>query len=126
MMKQDRKSLKGNLKAFRGSALRRLRSTPSYFFLIWRWSMWIYALVIVIGVDQSYKTRVVYATTVYLLGITFVQTAIVTLYAPVLQMLFPRRRGQALIGDEETDILPPLVRTKNPYWDSAVYGLDVI
>src|SRR5437660_707034 len=42
------------LKLFRArtipdATLRRLRSTPSYFFLIWRWSMWLYALVVIVS-----------------------------------------------------------------------------
>ncbi len=127
MTKQGKKNLRGNLKALRGSTMRRLRSTPSYFFLIWRWSMWLYALIIISGVDQSYKTKAVYTTTVYLLAITFVQTAIVTLYAPVLRLLFPLKRRQQIDNEEDEDgILPPLARTKNPYWNIAVYGLDLL
>ncbi|HEY4388011.1 MAG TPA: sensor histidine kinase [Ktedonobacteraceae bacterium] len=127
MIKQRRQRFISNFKAFRGSTLRRLRSTPSYFFLIWRWSMWIYALIIILGIDHDYKTKAVYATTVYLLIITFIQTIIVTLYAPALHMLFPLRKSrQAQLDNDETDILPPIARTQNPYWDIAVYGLDVI
>jgi signal transduction histidine kinase len=124
---QGKQSFTGNLKAFRGSTLRRLRSTPSYFFLVWRWSMWLYALVIIIGVDSSYKTKAVYPTTVALLLITFIQTAFVTLYAPVLQRLFPfKKRQQALSEDDDTDILPPIARTQNPYRNIAIYGLDLV
>jgi signal transduction histidine kinase len=115
--------------------LRRVRNTPSYFFLIWRWSMWLYALIVILGYPQNTP---IYATCHYLLIVTLLQTLIVTLYAPLFQVFLPRlnknhilryfpyKPRRAPAEDEESDIKPPLPRTRNPYWDVAIYGLDVI
>ncbi|MDQ6660011.1 MAG: hypothetical protein M3Z24_03485, partial [Chloroflexota bacterium] len=123
------------------TTLRRLINTPSYFFLIWRWVMWLFALIWIISVNfKPYP-----ALAIILLSITFLQTLIVTLYAPVFQIFLPglpgmrrlrmpqqqrsqskrriRRRPPA--SDEETDILTPIATTRNPYWGIAIYGLDV-
>ena len=120
------------------TTLRRLRNTPSYFFLIWRWSMWFYALIVILGSGQDYKISPVYQTCLYLLGVTLLQTLIITLYAPIFQVFLPllsKRRilphlrykqRRAPTEDEEPDIPPPLPQTRNPYWDIAIYGLDVI
>ena len=118
--------------------LRRLRNTPGYFFLIWRWSMWLYALIVILGSSQYYKNSPVYTTCLYLLIVTLIQTLVVTFYAPIFQFFLPRlnkknilhyfhykiRRARA--EDEEPDITPPLPRTRNTYWDIAIYGLDVL
>jgi signal transduction histidine kinase len=118
--------------------LRRLRNTPGYFFLIWRWSMWLYALTVIVGSNQYYKNSPVYTTCLYLLIVTLFQSLIVTFYAPIFQFFLPRinkkhilryfhykiRRARA--EDEEPDITPPLPRTRNTYWDIAIYGLDVL
>lgn len=137
-MSQTKSMLKIKFSSLRGNQLRRLLSTPSYFFLIWRWSMWCYALIIIAFVPSTYKNGQVYPTTVFLLLITFVQTLAVTLYAPVFQFLLPRSSlsnllhwqqapaGQQTEQNEKTDILPPLTRTKNPYWDMTIYGFDVL
>lgn len=125
-------------KALPDTTLRRMRNTPSYFFLIWRWGTWLYALIVILGSDQHHKNSPVYNTCLYLLIITLFQTLIVTLYAPMFQVFLPRmsrqrrvrnsrRRPQRAVGDDaETEITPPLMRTRNPYWDIAIYGLDVI
>lgn len=125
------------------ATLRRLRVIPSYFFLVWRWSMWLYALVVIVFTHPSYidTNTVKYGSmAALLLVITFIETLIVTLYAPVLQILFPRllagsmrhtkepgqlRRQQA---DEEgeAELLPPFAQTRNHYWNIAIYGMDVI
>jgi signal transduction histidine kinase len=90
------------------------------------------------------------------LGITFIQSLVVTLYAPVFKIFMPRlpwqktekvstagqrkaqpakRKRSILRGrsntsppatDEEPEILPPLARSNNPYRDFAIYSLDVI
>jgi signal transduction histidine kinase len=125
------------------TTLRRLRNTPSYFFLLWRWVAWLLALITVVA-DASYRSSWL---AILLLVITFLQTLVVTLYAPVFQILLPglprtkrvraprqhrRRRlwksGQLepLATDEEPDLLTPLARTRNPYWDAAIYSADVV
>ncbi len=118
--------------------LRRVRNTPGYFFLIWRWSMWLYALIIIVGSGQAYKDSPAYSTCLYLLIVTFLQSLIVTLYAPLFQVFLPRlnkirilryiyyKPRRAPAEGEESDITPPLPRTRNPYWDIAIYGLDVV
>src|SRR5207244_10464061 len=84
---------------------------------------------------------------ILLLVISFLQTLVVTLYAPVFQILLPglprtkrvraprrhRRRRlwksghlEPLATDEEPDLLTPLARTRNPYWDAAIYSADVV
>jgi signal transduction histidine kinase len=125
------------------TTLRRLRNTPSYFFLLWRWVAWLLALITVVA-DASYRSSWL---AILLLVITFLQTLVVTLYAPVFQILLPglprtkrvraprqhrRRRlwksGQLepLATDEEPDLLTPLARTRKPYWDAAIYSADVV
>ncbi|GHO89706.1 sensor histidine kinase [Dictyobacter formicarum] len=125
------------------STLRRLRVIPSYFFLVWRWSMWLYALVVIVFTHPSYidTNTVKYGSmAALLLVITFIETLIVTLYAPVLQILFPRLlagsmrrtreqgqlRNQQADEEGETELLPPFAQTRNHYWNTAIYGMDVI
>lgn len=110
-------------KALPDTTLRRIRNTPSYLFLIWRWGTWLYALIVILGSDQSYKNSPVYNTCLYLLLITLFQTLIVTLYAPMFQAFLPRtsrqrterslqqRRQRAPAEDTEPEVTPPLVRT---------------
>ena len=144
-MSQRNKSLRG----IPSTTLRRLRYTPTYFFLIWRWTFWIYALVWIMVVPASSKNLLL-----VLLVITFIQSLIATLYTPVFKIYFPRlpfqskgknprqdkqrksrtrhwfrwRRNdqQTLAVDEEAEIIPPIGRSNNPYRDIAVYGTDVI
>ncbi len=125
------------------TTLRRLRNTPSYFFLLWRWGTWLLAFITIVA-DANYRSSWV---AILLLVITFLQTLVVTLYAPVFQILLPRlprtkrvraprrtrrrrlwKSGQLepLATDEEPDLLTPLARTRNPYWDAAIYGADVV
>ena len=47
------------------ATLRRLRNTPTYFFLIWRWTWWVYALAWIV-LDPRYPFLFI------LLGITLV------------------------------------------------------
>ncbi|HEX3642153.1 MAG TPA: sensor histidine kinase [Ktedonobacteraceae bacterium] len=143
------------LKLFRArtipdATLRRLRSTPSYFFLIWRWSMWLYALVVIVSFkmgtqspfyNEKHAPLTFAQMAALLLAITFVQTLIITLYAPVFQMLLPRfirqrtvpagqqqkhKRSRTLAEHEEAQVVPPLLYTRNAYWDIAIYGLDMV
>jgi signal transduction histidine kinase len=127
-------------------ASRRLRNTPSYFFLLWRWVTWLLALITLVSIHGQ---PLPWLATL-LLAITFLQTLVITLYAPVFQIFLPdlpglnrllhpkqlavrkqRKKGRSwrprpLATDEEPDLLPPLVRTRNAYWDIAIYGIDVV
>src|SRR5947209_13086247 len=134
---------------------RRLRNTPSYFFLLWRWTAWLYALIWIVSIHgQPYPSLDAHGQPYPLLAtallvVTFLQTLIVTLYAPVFQFFIPhlprlpilrqpeqgrqskgrtllRRRPRPLAADEEPDILTPLARTRNPNWDIALYGIDLL
>ena len=75
-----------------------------------------------------------------LLIITFAETLIVTLYAPVIQILLPRLRQvrwplisqrqrkqqRAYAYEAEKAIMLPFAQTRNHFWDAAIYGMDVI
>ena len=129
------------------TTLRRLRNTPTYFFLIWRWTWWIFALAWI--VLNPYRPAFLFV----LLGITLIQALIVTLYAPVFKLLLPgvstksassTRMREALQGrkerrfrwrlktlppltiDEDLETLPPIARSSNRYKNIAIYGLDVV
>ena len=144
-MSQKNKSLRG----IPHTTLRRLRYTPTYFFLIWRWTFWFYALVwIMVGPTRPKSLLLV------LLAITFIQSLIATLYTPVFKIYFPslplkskkqnpkqdswlsmrpvrqflwkRNNQQPLAADEDAEIIPPIGRSNNPYRDIAIYGTDVI
>lgn len=144
-MSQKNKSLRG----IPYTTLRRLRYTPTYFFLIWRWTFWFYAFVWIMVVPGKPKPLLL-----ALLAITFIQSLLATLYTPVFKIYFPssllkskkkkpnqvgwRRirsmrhflwRGNAqqpLAADEDAEIIPPIGRSNNPYRDIAIYGTDVI
>ena len=140
-MRQSAKTLRGVTQA----SLRRLRNTPTYFFLIWRWVTWLYALLVIV------TTHVPMNVALLPLVVTFIQASVVTLYAPVFQIFLPdlpllkklqsprprkeqtRRRGrllgsrqQPMAADDEAEILKPLSATNNPTWDAVIYGLDVV
>ncbi len=129
------------------TTLRRLRNTPTYFFLIWRWTWWIFALAWI--VLNPYHPFFLFV----LLGITLIQALIVTLYAPVFKLLLPgvstknasgakirkppkEKTGQRsrwrlktlppLTVDENLETLPPIARSSNRYKNIAIYGLDVV
>ncbi|GCE25509.1 hypothetical protein KDA_09930 [Dictyobacter alpinus] len=125
------------------ATLRRLRVIPSYFFLVWRWSMWLYAFIVIVFSQPSYidTPAVNYKSmATLLLTITFIETLIVTLYAPVLQIVFPRllssasrqRKEQEQLerlhqqAEDDAEILPPFMQTRNHYWNIAIYSADVI
>jgi signal transduction histidine kinase len=131
--------LKTSFKVISDTTLRRLRSTPGYFFLIWRWSMWLYALVLISFSHPPYTTTIAYRTSIIILFITFLQTVIVTFYAPVIQILVPRMHYLSFLqrlplfahqqkeaGDDETNVVTPLAHAGNPRWNIAIYALDVI
>ena len=144
-MSQKTKTLRG----IPHTTLRRLRYTPTYFFLIWRWTFWIYAFVWIMVLPTGPTSLLL-----VLLGITFVQSLLATLYTPVFKIYFPsiplkskknkteqdsmrrnrsvmgilwkRNSPQALSVDEDAEIIPPIGRSNNPYRDIAIYGIDVI
>ena len=148
-MRKARKAMSQRTKlrigAIPQTTLRRFRNTPTYFFLIWRWTWWIYALAwIILNPKHPLFLFVI-------LGITLIQTLVVTLYAPVFKLLLPslgakrthsrtsatqdnqRRRFRwrrkslpPIAADEDLETLPPLARSSNLYKNIAIYGLDVI
>ena len=131
------------------TTLRRLRYTPTYFFLIWRWTFWFYAFIWIMVVPTRPKNLLL-----VLLAITFIQSLLATLYTPVFKIYFPnlplnskkinrkqdgwqkiravphflwkRNNQQPLAADEDAEIIPPIGRSNNPYRDIAIYGTDVI
>lgn len=131
-----------SVKTIPQTASRRLRNTPGYFFLLWRWVTWLLALITLVSIHGQPLPLLA----ALLLGITFLQSLVVTLYAPVFQfflpdlpgrkrLLQPRQRASAelrrwrprpLATDEEPNIITPLASTRSPYWDFAIYGLDVV
>jgi signal transduction histidine kinase len=148
-MRKARKAMSQRTKlrigAIPQTTLRRLRNTPTYFFLIWRWTWWFYAFAWIILSPKHPLFLFI------LLGITLLQTLVVTLYAPVFKLLLPsvgskrnrlpantmqakQRRGFRLrrktllpiAADEALETLPPLARSSNRYKNIAIYGLDVI
>src|SRR5262249_22568841 len=152
VMNQTRKTFR----AIPQTTLRRLRNTPTYFFIVWRWSFWLYALAwIWTSSPELVSLHAVPLKLIVerlLLGITLVETLLATLYTPVFQIFLPklpwvdrlplqkprnarslqwprgrvwkRRNPRPLASDEEADILTPLTRTQNPFWDIFVLGLD--
>ena len=144
-MSQKNKTLRG----IPHTTLRRLRYTPTYFFLIWRWTFWFYAFVWIMVLPTGPTTLLL-----VLLGITFIQSLLATLYTPVFKIYFPslplkskkkspkqdrwrkirsvrhflwkRNNQQPLAVDEDAEIIPPIGRSNNPYRDIAIYGTDVI
>jgi signal transduction histidine kinase len=143
------KTRKPRIRNIPQTTVRRLRSIPTYFFLIWRWTWWFYALAWIMLSPQKPTPLML-----LLLGITFIQSLVVTLYAPVFKIFLPglpwknreskigqgkargakrersllweRQRPQPVAADEDPEILPSLARSSNPYKDLAIYGLDVI
>jgi signal transduction histidine kinase len=123
-------------KTFPDTTLRRLRSTPSYFFLVWRWAFWLYALIVVFIDYQWYTETPEFSQkklAIILLVITFLQTLVVTLYTPILRILLPRlpilnkiEMRRLPQEDDEADILTPFAKTSNRYWDIAIQASDVI
>ncbi len=133
-MKQSKATFKAS--AIPDTTLRRLRVAPSYFFIVWRWSMWLYALIVILNYYDPELTSLVFRTNVILLFITLLQTLAAT-FVPVFQLFIPRRIPRLLrrlqqrperkpSEDEEADFLKPLAQTRNLYWDLVIYGLDLL
>ena len=134
-MSQPRK----RFSALPGTTVRRLRNTPNYLFLLWRWSAWLYALTIITGFHPSFISPTTFHIGIILLVITFFQTLLATLYAPVFQVFFPRlprfsamrpsrqiQKRRTFAQDEEADILSPLAGTRDGGWTVALYVADVV
>ncbi|GCE03853.1 hypothetical protein KDAU_11820 [Dictyobacter aurantiacus] len=106
--------------------------------------MWLYALIVIIFAHSTYidsQTIKYGSMATLLLIITFIETLIVTLYAPVLHILFPRLLSGSVRSpknqpdalrhrreDEEGEagLIPPLAQTRNHYWNIAIYSMDVV
>jgi signal transduction histidine kinase len=137
-------------KVGRQSTMRQWRSTPTYFFLVWRWGTWIFALIALLTLPRPLRPHVASTLSICLV-ITFLYTLMVTLYAPVSRVLLTRlshRQGKAVaqasksLGrgrrrskrdrpqlpgtKEEVRILRPLLDTRNMYLNVAIDGLDVV
>lgn len=129
------------LKTIPRSTLRQWRSTPTYFFLIWRWGTWFFALVWYLTLYSPVPN--VLPMIRVCLALAVVQSLIVTLYAPVSRILLTQWRGKStrrsehhlvahrqkrqLPGnDENARLLSPLVNTHNAYWNASIYVIDVL
>ncbi len=120
--------------------LRVLQSTPGYFFLVWRWATWIYALAWCL----QYPPKPTVPMTIPLfLTITFVETLAITLYSP-FQLLLPnlplppwlKRQPTGILTHDQADLveeqsekvrlLTPLSGRRSIAKDLLIYGLDVL
>jgi len=130
---------KTRFRALPGTTTRRLRNTPNYLFLLWRWGAWFYALTIIVGYRPDFISPTTFRIGLILLVVTLIQTLLATLYAPVFQVFFPRlprfsalrpsqhvQRQRTLAQDEEVDILTPFASTPDADWTIALYVVDVI
>src|SRR5260221_716549 len=134
------------------TTLRRLRNIPTYFFLIWRWTWWFFALAWIL-LSQQKPTPL---PPMVFLGITFIQSLVVTFYTPVFKIFLPelpwkkrngastprqrnesrtkrewrniweRNRVRPIAVDEEPETLPALVRSTNPYKDLSIAPGQVV
>jgi signal transduction histidine kinase len=139
-MLPEREDMKHSKQSFRASAIpdttvRRLRTTPGYFFIIWRWSMWLYALIVIAFYHSPNITPALIRTNTILLIITFLQSLIATLYTPLIRFLpsrvlriFRLRRKPPPVRSEEEgpEIITPLAQMRNPYWNVLIYGADLV
>lgn len=125
-MSQKNRFLKTTLQP----TLRQWRSTPTYFFLIWRWGNWIFAVIWYLSITPSPEPNVIITLRICL-TLAFLQSLAVTLYSPLSRALVTRRSkkqyARELPSDEEaTRILNPLTSTRNAYWGVSIYILDVL
>ncbi len=124
-MSQRRRFLKTTVQP----TLRQWRQSPTYFFLIWRWGNWIYAVIWYITLAHQMNDYTLLVLRICL-AISLVQSLLVTLYSPLSRLLLTRRgRGKGLRplpdSDEATRILNPLIDTRSPFWGASIYILDV-
>jgi len=117
------------LKATVQPTLRQWRQSPTYFFLIWRWGNWIFALIWYLTLPQPAWPNVPPILRVCL-TIAFVQSLIVTLYPPISRLFSTHRnkkqRSLQVLDDETGRILNPLTNTRNAYWSASIYIADVL
>lgn len=138
------------LKGISQSTLRQWRSTPTYFFLIWRWGTWVLALVWFLSEPANFRPYIIPQVPICI-ALACVYSLLVTLYTPVSRVLLTRltyrrkkaatnasasssrskrrlrRRKPQLPGQQqEARIFRMLLDTSNPYLNIAVYCLDVI
>ena len=95
-----------------------------------------YAAIIVIGYRYPGTTALSVQIGYILLGVTFVQTLLATLYAPIFRIFFPflprvgglrpSKHQRQHEQEENIAILTPLASTNNTYLTVAVYAIDVI
>lgn len=124
-------------KAIPQSTLRQWRSTPTYFFLIWRWGTWIFALVRLITLTPPIDQQFAWTLRIGLI-FSFIYTLVVTLYTPITRVLTlrqsrkrkasrARKTRRRLPGSQDgNSILRPLLDTRNVYLNAAIYCLDVV
>lgn len=108
--------------------LRQWRQSPTYFFLVWRWGNWFYAGIWYITLGYQMNAYTLFVLRVCL-AVSFIQSLLVTLYAPLSRLLLTRRgknARQASNNEETMRILNPLTNTRNAFWGASIYVLDVL
>lgn len=108
--------------------LRQWRQSPTYFFLIWRWGNWIYAVIWYVTLAHQMNDYTLLVLRVCL-AISLAQSLLVTLYAPLSRLFLTRRRKNIFPlpdHDESMRILNPLTNTRNAFWGASIYVLDVL
>jgi signal transduction histidine kinase len=108
--------------------LRQWRQSPTYFFLIWRWGNWIYAVIWYITLAHQMNDYTLLVLRVCL-AISLIQSLLVTLYAPLTRLFLTRRHKSALTVPDNAEsmrILNPLTTTRNAFWGASIYVLDVL
>lgn len=109
--------------------LRQWRRSPTYFFLIWRWGNWIYALIWYITLTHQMDAYTLFVLRICL-ALALLQSLVVTLYSPLARLVLTRRRGKNALLKPDTDatvrILNPLTNTRNAYWSATIYIFDVL
>ncbi|HXR65835.1 MAG TPA: GAF domain-containing sensor histidine kinase [Ktedonobacteraceae bacterium] len=136
-MSQKNRFLKTTLQP----TLRQWRHSPTYFFLIWRWGNWVFALIWYLTLPSYAYSNVPPILRVCLL-LALLQSLVVTLYSPLSRLLLAQRRGrstrrkekhlvqgtlQVLDEDDETArILNPLTNSRNAYWSASIYVFDIL
>jgi signal transduction histidine kinase len=120
------------------STPRQWRSSPTYFFLIWRWGTWLLALIWTLAIPDKAADPATLLILYICLAITFIYTLAVTLYIPVSHALTrkpasahktraARKKNPRLPGAQRApSILRPLLDTHNTYGNIAIYVLDVV
>jgi signal transduction histidine kinase len=120
--------------------LRQWRHSPTYFFLIWRWGNWVFALIWYMTLPAYAYSNVPPILRVCLL-LALLQSLIVTLYSPLSRLLLAQRRGRSIRrkekhlipstlqipdDDKTARILNPLTNSRNAYWSTSIYVFDVL